>query len=94
MTTTTYSALRERLAEVWDRVEDTREPVIVTRRGHGDLALLPAEELAGLLETVHLLRSPANARRLLGALGRTAAPKRAKPTTPAAIRRTLGIETD
>jgi antitoxin YefM len=32
------------------------------------VALVAADELAGLLETAHLLRSPANARRLLAAL--------------------------
>ncbi len=34
------------------------------------LALLAADELRSLLETVHLLRSPANADRLLRALRR------------------------
>lgn len=35
-----------------------------------ELVLLAADELAGLLETAHLLHSPANAERLLTALGR------------------------
>jgi antitoxin YefM len=39
----------------------------------GDVALLPASELAGLMETAHLLRSPNNARRLLTALRRAEA---------------------
>jgi antitoxin YefM len=70
---TTYSHLRENLAEVWDRAEETKEPVIVTRRGHQDMAIIPAEELEGLRETAHLLRSPANARRLLAAISRALA---------------------
>jgi antitoxin YefM len=70
MGTATYSYLRENLAEVWDEVEDTQEPIIVTRKGHQDLAILPAEELAGIRETAHLLRSPKNARRLMEALVR------------------------
>lgn len=70
MTTTSYSHLRENLAEVWDRVEDTQEPVIVTRRGHQDMAILPADELEGLRETAYLLRSPKNAKRLLEAIAR------------------------
>lgn len=70
MGTTTYSHLRENLAEVWDEVESTQEPVIVKRRGHQDLALIPADELESLRETAHLLRSPKNARRLLEALAR------------------------
>ena len=68
--TTTYSAARQHLAEFWRRVEEDREAVIITRRGHEDVALVAASELAGLLETAHLLRSPANARRLLQALER------------------------
>jgi antitoxin YefM len=38
-----------------------REVVLVRRRKGGDVALVAADELAGLLETAHLLRSPANA---------------------------------
>ena len=65
---TTYTAAREHLADLWRRVEEDRETVVITRRGHADVALVAADELAGLLETAHLLRSPANARRLLTAL--------------------------
>jgi antitoxin YefM len=71
MNTLTYSAVRERLAEVWDEVEDSREEVILRRRGHEDLALIPARELKSLRETARLLRSPSNAARLLTALARS-----------------------
>lgn len=37
------------------------------------MALIAAEELEGLLETAHLLRSPRNAARLLSALERAQA---------------------
>ena len=70
MGTTSYSKLRENLAAIWDKVEDSQEPVIVERRGHQTMAILPAEELDGLRETAHLLRSPRNAARLLTALQR------------------------
>lgn len=70
MTTATYSHLRANLAEVWNEVEDTQEPIIVQRKGHQDLAILPADELASIQETAHLLRSPKNARRLLEAMVR------------------------
>ncbi len=69
-TETTYTRLRENLASVLDRVVDRRETVVVRRKGGRDVALIPAEELAGLIETAHLLRSPRNAERLLTALGR------------------------
>lgn len=70
---TTYTSLRENLASVLDEVVDQQETVIVRRRGARDVALIPASELAGLLETAHLLRSPRNARRLLSALQRSKA---------------------
>jgi len=67
---TTYTNLRANLAAVLDQVVDGREVVVVRRKNGRDVALVPAEELAGLEETAHLLRSPRNARRLLGALRR------------------------
>jgi antitoxin YefM len=65
---TTYTALREKLAGFLDQVTDDREVVIVRRRGARDVAMIPADELAGLIETAHLLRSPKNAERLLEAM--------------------------
>ena len=70
MSTRTYSTARDHLAEVWDKTVSTREPVIVSRRGAESIVMLPLEEWEGLQETAHLLRSPANARRLLAALNR------------------------
>ncbi len=67
---TTYTQARAQLAALLDQVTDDREIVIIQRRGSADVALIAADELAGLLETAHLLRSPANAERLLTALVR------------------------
>ena len=67
----TCSQARARLAEIWDDVENCREPAILERRGHDTMALLPADELRSLQETVYLLRSPKNAARLLSALHRS-----------------------
>src|SRR5439155_21168681 len=55
-----YTYAREHLAELLDRAESEREPVLIRRRGHEDVALIAAGELATLRETAHLLRSPAN----------------------------------
>lgn len=71
MTTVTYSYAREHLAEIWDDIEDAQEEVVLKRRGHEDLALLPARELRSLKETAHLLSSPRNAARLLKAIARS-----------------------
>jgi antitoxin YefM len=71
MKTTTYSAARERFASLIEDVIATREVALITRRGYEPVAIIPAEELVGLLETAHLLRSPKNVRRLLEALLRS-----------------------
>ena len=90
---TTYSSLRENLATVLDQVVDQQDTVIVRRRGARDVALIPASELAGLMETAHLLRSPRNARRLMTALRRAKA-GRIEPGTVASLRKeTLGEAT-
>jgi antitoxin YefM len=70
MIQTSYSEARERLASLMDKATDDRETVIIKRRGHPDVALIAADELAGLEETAHLLRSPANAVRLFEGLAR------------------------
>jgi len=68
---TNYTTLRENLSSYLDKVTDDREVVIVRRKGARDVALISADELASWMETAHLLRSPANAKRLLGALERS-----------------------
>lgn len=68
MTAVTYSHARAHLADIWDQVENTQEEVLLRRKGHEELALVPARELRSLRETAHLLRSPRNAERLLSAL--------------------------
>jgi antitoxin YefM len=87
---TTYTHLRDKLASVLDQVVDDREVVIVRRRGARDVALVPADELAGLMETAHLLRSPRNAQRLLAAWRRAKAGK-ARPEAVEKLRREMGL---
>lgn len=67
---TTYTHARARLANLLDEVTKNREVVIIQRRGREDVAMITADELTGILETAHLLRSPKNAKRLLTALDR------------------------
>jgi antitoxin YefM len=94
---TTYSKLRENLAATLDNVVDDQEIVIVRRRGgkagSKDVALLPATELASLLETTYLMRSPKNVKELLTALGR-AERREGKPQTVASLRREFGLESE
>ena len=67
---TTYTQARDGLAKLLDQVTHDREVVVIRRRGEEDVALIAASELESLMETAYLLRSPANAERLLSALGR------------------------
>ena len=70
---TSYTRARQQLATLMDQVTDTREPVLIRRRGKEPVALIAADELAGWIETAYLLRSPKNAERLLEASQRAAA---------------------
>jgi len=67
--------------------------VVVRRKGARNVALVPAEELAGLMETAHLLRSPANARRLMRALRRAERGQGTALSLPQ-LRREIGLEPD
>jgi len=67
---TTYTHARASLASLLDEVTKNREVVIIQRRGREDVAMITADELAGILETAHLLRSPNNAKRLLTTIDR------------------------
>ncbi len=90
MTETTYTNLRQSLASVLDRVANDHEVVMVRRKGERTVAMIPASELAGLMETAHLLRSPKNARRLLAALQRAVGRKgKAEPLDK--LRREMGL---
>ena len=67
MDTTTYTTLRANLASEMDRVCDDHEPLIVTRNGAQSVVMLSLEDYKALEETAYLLRTPANAKRLLTA---------------------------
>jgi antitoxin YefM len=90
---TTYTQARANLKALLDEVAENREQVIIHRRGGDDVAMIAADELRGLLETAHLLRSPRNAERLLSALRRAQARKGRRETTEL-FRRQLGLERD
>jgi antitoxin YefM len=96
-TETSYTELRQNLAAYLDRVVDDREVIVVKRRGARDVAIIAADELAGLEETAYLLRSPANARRLQRALVESKANDKKKVQgKPAAaalaeLRRSVGL---
>ena len=60
-----YTELRAHLAEYMDEVCDSRAPLHITRQNARTVVMISEEEYEGMMETLHLLRSPANATRLL-----------------------------
>ena len=63
----TASEARRTLFGLIEQVNDDRVPVEITSR-RGDAVLLSRADYDALTEPAHLLRSPANAQRLLSAL--------------------------
>jgi len=67
---TTYSQARQNLSKLLDEVTKNRETVVIKRRRGESVVMMSEKDATSLLEVSHLLRSPRNAARLLGALGR------------------------
>jgi antitoxin YefM len=63
------SEARSRLFPLIQQVNDDHTPVRISSRG-GDAVLMSAEDFDSWQETIYLLRSPANARRLMEAVAR------------------------
>jgi len=70
MKTLSYTESRARYAEVLDSVINDREEVVITRAGHEPVVIMSLEDFESMRETAYLMRSPANARRLLDAMER------------------------
>ena len=67
MKTMSYTESRKRYAEVLDSVVNDREEVVITRAGHEPVVIVSLADFESLRETAYLLRSPANAKRLMAA---------------------------
>ncbi|MCA0257084.1 MAG: type II toxin-antitoxin system prevent-host-death family antitoxin [Proteobacteria bacterium] len=65
MRTIMFSKAREELAGLLDTVAKDRAPVEIVRRDKPSAILIDKDEYEGLMETLHLLSSPANAERLM-----------------------------
>ncbi len=70
MKTMSYTESRARYAEVLDSVVNDREEIVITRAGHEPVVIMSLADFESLRETAYLMRSPANARRLLDAMER------------------------
>lgn len=88
---TTYSQARANLAQILDLVCEEEQVVVIKRRNHKNVALIAEDELSSLLESVYLLRSPHNAKRLFRSL-EWAASQTSEPQTIEELKTELGIE--
>lgn len=64
----TYTAVREGLASAMDMVCRDGDPLVITRNRDQAVVMMSLDEYESLESTAHLLRSPANAQRLLAAV--------------------------
>lgn len=63
-----YSTARAALADTMDRFCADHEPVIITRSGSPSVVMLSLRDYCALAETAQLLRTPANAKRLMDSI--------------------------
>jgi len=77
--TISASDARKRLFPLLEQVNTDHEPVRITSKA-GDAVLMSADDYDSWQETVYLLRSPENARRLMEAVARDKT-KRPAPAT-------------
>lgn len=70
MRTMSYSESRAHYAKTLNAVIDDREEVVITRAGHEAVVIVALDDYQSLKEAAYLLRSPANARRLLASIER------------------------
>jgi antitoxin YefM len=59
-----YTRARDNLAKMMDKVRDDHAPIVITRKNERSVIMLSLEDYRSLEETVYLLRSPENLRRL------------------------------
>jgi antitoxin YefM len=65
MNITTYTNFRQNLKHYLDKVFTDRAPLYVTRTNGEDVVILSKSDFDSMQETFHLMKSPANAARLL-----------------------------
>jgi antitoxin YefM len=78
----TYSTARANLASTMNRVCEDHEPLIITRNGEQSVVMLSLDDYKALEETSYLLRSPANAKRLIAAISQLESGQGVERTLP------------
>lgn len=88
---TSPTEARNDFFKLLDRVVQNHQVYIIKRREGENVALIAESDLLSLVETVYLLRSPGNARRLIDAMEESKTGK-IKPQTIQELQQELGIE--
>jgi antitoxin YefM len=70
-----FTELRNKLAYWYDRANNDRSPILVTRQGHEPVVLITQSEYDSMVETLYLKSSPANAARLDASIAELSAGK-------------------
>jgi antitoxin YefM len=65
MQITTYTDFRQRLKSYLDKVRNNHTPLVITSANAEDVVVLSKSDYESMEETFYLLKSPANASRLL-----------------------------
>ncbi|KFX20124.1 YoeB-YefM toxin-antitoxin system antitoxin YefM [Pectobacterium betavasculorum] len=68
MRTISYSEARQNLSATMMKTVEDRAPILITRQNGEACVLMSLEEYNSLEETAYLLRSPANAKRLMNSI--------------------------
>ncbi|BBY35390.1 prevent-host-death family protein [Mycolicibacter minnesotensis] len=85
------SEARKQLFPLLEQVNTDHQPVRITSRG-GDAVLMSADDYDSWQETVYLLRSPENARRLMEAVARDRQGQATSTTSIETLREMAGGE--
>ena len=87
---TTPTDARNGFFKLLEQVVENHQVFIINRREGENVALISESDLTSLIETVYLLRSPANGRRLLDAIAESRSGK-IKPQTIEELKQELGL---
>ncbi|KQY15301.1 type II toxin-antitoxin system Phd/YefM family antitoxin [Rhizobium sp. Root482] len=68
MRTVMFSKARDELASLLDEVANDRTAIEIMRRDKASAILIDKREYEGMLETLYLMSTPANAKRLMDAI--------------------------
>lgn len=64
MVVVSFTDARKRLKSILDRVTEDRDATVITRRDSDDAVVMSLDTYNSMMETMYLLRSPANARHI------------------------------